>query len=82
MKKIWILFQNKWTGENVCFNVEYNRIKLTSYDILAIPCPDAQAELYSELLATKVTLREQEEKIKAYEKENARWAAERSDLVR
>ncbi|XP_045479629.1 myosin-10-like isoform X3 [Harmonia axyridis] len=47
----------------------------------SIPCPDAQAELYSELLATKVTLREQEEKIKAYEKENARWAAERSDLL-
>ncbi|XP_044748786.1 myosin-10-like isoform X2 [Coccinella septempunctata] len=47
----------------------------------SIPCPDAQAELYSELLATKVTLREQEEKLKTFEKESIRWAAERSELL-
>ncbi|KAL3267417.1 hypothetical protein HHI36_011546 [Cryptolaemus montrouzieri] len=47
----------------------------------SLPSPDAQAELYSELLATKVTLRELEEKIKNYEKESTKWAAERTTLL-
>lgn len=41
---------------------------------------DVQAELYSELLATKVTLREYEEKLRLLERDSQKWNDEKEEL--